>query len=211
MYYCLQFDLVCDYDIYPTLGLVALNVGGPIGVYAFGWLNDRIGRKKSFFTCLSTLLVGSLLTAYAHKFWLWAFARIIVGLTIPAIYQIPFIICKSTFVLFVIMSNRRDGWTDLDKIQAGDRLLIHYKLVHFWAFFSSTGVSWTQLQIFCDSNDVHVLYAGFDLAGWSHLLTTRLENISLSYICPIHILLLILVRNARVTKVAADEREIRRS
>lgn len=91
---CLQFDLVCEYDVYPTLGLVALNVGGPIGVYTFGILNDRIGRKKSFFACLTTLLFGSILTAFSHQFWTWVLARTIVGLTIPAVYQIPFIICK---------------------------------------------------------------------------------------------------------------------
>ncbi|CAH0603079.1 unnamed protein product [Chrysodeixis includens] len=88
----IDFNLVCEYDVYPTLGLVALNVGGPIGVYTFGLLNDRIGRKKSFFICLSTLLLGSLMTAYAHEYWFWTLARAIVGLTIPAVYQIPFII-----------------------------------------------------------------------------------------------------------------------
>ncbi|XP_063529881.1 carcinine transporter [Cydia strobilella] len=88
----IDFNLVCEYDVYPTLGLVALNVGGPIGVYGFGLLNDRIGRKKSFFTCLTTLLVGSISTAYAHEYWVWVLARVIVGLTIPAVYQIPFII-----------------------------------------------------------------------------------------------------------------------
>ena len=36
-----QFELVCDYTIYPTFGLAALNIGGPIGVYIFGNLNDR--------------------------------------------------------------------------------------------------------------------------------------------------------------------------
>ncbi|XP_050361556.1 carcinine transporter [Nymphalis io] len=88
----IDFNLVCEYDVYPTLGLVALNVGGPIGVYSFGLLNDRIGRKKSFFACLSTLLLGSMMTAYAHEYWFWVVARVIVGLTIPAVYQIPFII-----------------------------------------------------------------------------------------------------------------------
>ncbi|CAH2066908.1 unnamed protein product, partial [Iphiclides podalirius] len=88
----IDFDLVCDFDVYPTLGLVALNVGGPIGVYTFGILNDRIGRKKSFFACLTTLLIGSLMTAYAHEYWFWVLARAVVGLTIPAVYQIPFII-----------------------------------------------------------------------------------------------------------------------
>lgn len=41
VFYILQFNLVCDKAIYPTLGLVALNTGGPIGVYLFGTLNDR--------------------------------------------------------------------------------------------------------------------------------------------------------------------------
>ncbi|XP_043288498.1 carcinine transporter [Venturia canescens] len=86
------FDLVCDKAIYPTYGLVALNTGGPIGVYLFGSLNDRIGRKLSFFTCLATLIAGGCLTSISNSFWSWAACRFVVGLTIPAIYQIPFII-----------------------------------------------------------------------------------------------------------------------
>lgn len=88
----IDFDLVCDDDIYPTIGLAALNAGGPIGVYLFGLINDRIGRKKSFFICLSTLILGNILTAFSVEFWQWALSRAIVGLTIPAVYQIPFII-----------------------------------------------------------------------------------------------------------------------
>ncbi|XP_011880887.1 PREDICTED: organic cation transporter protein isoform X2 [Vollenhovia emeryi] len=88
----IDFDLVCDRAIYPTIGLVALNAGGPIGVYLFGTLNDRIGRRLSFFTCLATLITGGFLTAISNNFWTWAFTRFVVGLTIPAIYQIPFII-----------------------------------------------------------------------------------------------------------------------
>ncbi|XP_074101720.1 carcinine transporter isoform X2 [Cotesia typhae] len=88
----IDFDLVCDKDIYPTLGLVALNTGGPIGVYLFGTLNDRIGRRLSFFSCLATLITGGILTSIANSFWTWAVCRVVVGLTIPAIYQIPFII-----------------------------------------------------------------------------------------------------------------------
>lgn len=110
-----QFDLVCEYDVYPTLGLVALNVGGPIGVYAFGILNDRIGRKKSFFACLSTLLLGSIMTAFAHQYWMWVLARTIVGLTIPAVYQIPFIICKYYTIfsihLKIIVKNDTDYYS----------------------------------------------------------------------------------------------------
>ncbi|XP_046398973.1 carcinine transporter isoform X2 [Ischnura elegans] len=88
----IDFNLVCEQAIYPTIGLAALNAGGPIGVYVFGLLNDRVGRRLSFFSCLATLLLGGILTAAAPNFWSWAGCRFIVGLTIPAIYQIPFII-----------------------------------------------------------------------------------------------------------------------
>lgn len=84
--------MVCDRAIYPTLGLVALNAGGLVGVYAFGWLSDRFGRRSTYFTCLATLLVGSVLTSVSRDFRTWAASRAIVGLTIPAVYQIPFII-----------------------------------------------------------------------------------------------------------------------
>ncbi|EEB16195.1 organic cation transporter, putative [Pediculus humanus corporis] len=87
-----DFNLVCEKDLYPTIGLSALNAGGPIGVYIFGILNDKIGRKFSFFACLAILLTGGILTGVSSNFWLWAWSRFIVGLTVPAIYQIPFII-----------------------------------------------------------------------------------------------------------------------
>ncbi|XP_057379735.1 carcinine transporter-like [Daphnia carinata] len=88
----IDFELVCSRSLYPTIGLSLLNVGGIIGVYIFGVISDRVGRKISFFLCLSVELVGGFLTALAPNFWLWAACRFVVGLTIPAIYQIPFII-----------------------------------------------------------------------------------------------------------------------
>ena len=54
----------------------------------------RVGRKPSFFICLTMEVVGGILTAIAPNFWIWALFRFIVGMTIPAIYQIPFIIGK---------------------------------------------------------------------------------------------------------------------
>lgn len=55
-------------------------------------MNDRAGRRISYFCCLATLLTGSFLTALSNDFWTWAASRAVVGLTIPAVYQIPFII-----------------------------------------------------------------------------------------------------------------------
>ncbi|CAD6222476.1 GSCOCG00000984001-RA-CDS [Cotesia congregata] len=66
----IDFDLVCDKDIYPTLGLVALNTGGPIGVYLFGTLND------SFRACWSKLPIichSNDITPFLAYFGYWWF------------------------------------------------------------------------------------------------------------------------------------------
>ena len=44
-----------------TAGLVGMAVGS----VSLGWLGDRIGRKRSYFTCLVFLFVGSVLCYYA--------------------------------------------------------------------------------------------------------------------------------------------------
>lgn len=36
-----QFELVCSYALYPTIGLSVLNIGGIIGVYFFGVISDK--------------------------------------------------------------------------------------------------------------------------------------------------------------------------
>jgi AAHS family 4-hydroxybenzoate transporter-like MFS transporter len=40
-------------------------IGMAVGSVALGWLGDRIGRKKSYFTCLVFLFVGSVLCYFA--------------------------------------------------------------------------------------------------------------------------------------------------
>ncbi|XP_050687344.1 carcinine transporter-like [Eriocheir sinensis] len=88
----LQYDLVCQRNIYPTIGLSVLNIGGIIGVYVFGTISDKFGRRVSFLVCLGLEQVAGLVTAFAPDYWSWAACRFLVGLTVPAIYQIPFII-----------------------------------------------------------------------------------------------------------------------
>lgn len=89
----IDFDLVCSKSLYPTLGLSALNVGGLVGVLLFGFLNDRWGRKKSFFLCLTIMIVFGVLTAFAPNMFWWSVCRFFVGMTVPAILHIPFVIC----------------------------------------------------------------------------------------------------------------------
>jgi MFS transporter, AAHS family, 4-hydroxybenzoate transporter len=42
-------------------------IGMALGSVTLGWLGDRIGRKKSYFTCLVFLFIGSVLCYYAAK------------------------------------------------------------------------------------------------------------------------------------------------
>ena len=62
--------LVSDWKISPA-DLKSINMAGLIGMavgsVALGWLGDRIGRKKSYFTCLVFLFIGSVLCYFTAK------------------------------------------------------------------------------------------------------------------------------------------------
>ena len=63
-------SMVADWNLGPAaLGPVntAGLVGMAVGSVALGWLGDRIGRKRSYFTCLVFLFIGSILCYYAAK------------------------------------------------------------------------------------------------------------------------------------------------
>ncbi|CAD1479309.1 unnamed protein product, partial [Heterotrigona itama] len=171
----IDFDLVCDHAIYPTIGLVALNTGGPIGVYLFGTLNDRIGRRLSFFTCLATLITGGFLTSMSNSFWTWAATRMVVGLTIPAIYQIPFIICKTASKEHNperVITIRETLFHSMNEILISSEFPAN-----------SSGTGWTKLSIIRDGDDVQLLHNGIVYVGWCDLFDKRLENACSNYEC----------------------------
>jgi AAHS family 4-hydroxybenzoate transporter-like MFS transporter len=62
--------LVTDWGI-SRADLGPINTAGLLGMalgsVTLGWLGDRIGRKKSYFTCLVFLFIGSVLCYYAAK------------------------------------------------------------------------------------------------------------------------------------------------
>jgi AAHS family 4-hydroxybenzoate transporter-like MFS transporter len=62
--------LVTDWGI-SRAALGPINTAGllgmAIGSVTLGWLGDRIGRKRSYFTCLVFLFIGSVLCYYAAK------------------------------------------------------------------------------------------------------------------------------------------------
>jgi MFS family permease len=78
-----------------TLGLQAVQVGNAassyvigavIGALLFGWMTDRLGRRRIFYITLAVYLAGVLLTAASWNFWSFAAFRAITGLGIGGEY-----------------------------------------------------------------------------------------------------------------------------
>jgi MFS family permease len=78
-----------------ALGLSSVQVGATataylagavIGALVFGWLTDRLGRKKLFFITLGIYVTGTAATAFAWNFWSFAVFRAITGLGIGGEY-----------------------------------------------------------------------------------------------------------------------------
>ncbi|XP_069358958.1 beta-alanine transporter [Maniola hyperantus] len=88
----IEWNLVCNKDFYPTLGLVLLAVGGIIGNYIFGYLQDTLGRKPSFFIYLAIECVFGVATAFAQNYFIWIIYRFGVGFTVPAIMATPYVL-----------------------------------------------------------------------------------------------------------------------
>src|ERR671922_1686698 len=53
--------------------------GACVGALYFGWLADRLGRKKLFMITLVIFLAGSVLTAFSFAFWWFLICRIVTG------------------------------------------------------------------------------------------------------------------------------------
>ncbi len=64
--------------------LIGIFVGGPV----FGWLTDRLGRRRMFTFDLVLFLVAGLLQAFVHQGWQLLVLRLILGLAIGAEYAI---------------------------------------------------------------------------------------------------------------------------
>ncbi|XP_054288921.1 beta-alanine transporter-like [Macrosteles quadrilineatus] len=87
-----EWDMVCQKDFYSTLALVLLGAGGLIGNYIFGYLQDSLGRRPSFFIYLFIECFFGIATAFAQDFATWTFFRVGVGFTVPAILGTPYVL-----------------------------------------------------------------------------------------------------------------------
>jgi len=81
--------------------------GAVLGAIGFGWLTDRIGRKKLFFITLALYLTATAATALSWDLWSYALFRFLTGAGIGGEYTA----INST--IQELMPARYRGWTDL--------------------------------------------------------------------------------------------------
>ncbi len=91
------------------IGLVgsAYLAGAVVGAIFFGWLTDRMGRKKLFFITLAVYLVATAATAFSWNLWSFALFRFLTGAGIGGEYAA----INST--IQELVPARVRGWTDL--------------------------------------------------------------------------------------------------
>jgi MFS family permease len=81
--------------------------GAVLGALFFGWLTDRIGRKKLFFVTLTVYLIATAATAFSWNFWSFVAFRFLTGAGIGGEYAA----INST--IQELIPARVRGWTDL--------------------------------------------------------------------------------------------------
>src|SRR5438128_2094869 len=81
--------------------------GAVLGAIFFGWLTDRLGRKRLFFITLALYLVATAATALSWNLWSFALFRFFTGAGIGGEYTA----INST--IQELVPARYRGWTDL--------------------------------------------------------------------------------------------------
>ena len=91
------------------VGLVssAYLVGAVAGAVIFGWLTDRLGRKRLFFITLALYLVATASTALSWNLWSFALFRFLTGAGIGGEYT------AINSAIQELIPARYRGWTDL--------------------------------------------------------------------------------------------------
>jgi MFS family permease len=82
-------------------------IGAVLGALFFGWLTDRLGRKKLFFITLTVYLISTAATALSWNIWSFALFRFFTGAGIGGEYTA----INST--IQELIPSRVRGWTDL--------------------------------------------------------------------------------------------------
>ena len=100
----------------PSLSMSAADVGLAASVYLagavsgglfFGWLTDRLGRRKLFFITLTLYIAATAATAFSWNLWSFALFRFLTGAGIGGEYT------AINSAIQELIPARYRGWTDL--------------------------------------------------------------------------------------------------
>jgi len=90
------------------LALVIFGIGGLLGNYIFGYLQDIWGRRPSFYLYLLLEIVSCAVSAFAWNYDSWLGMRFVVGLTVPAILASPYVLGKMKFFILHLIINENN-------------------------------------------------------------------------------------------------------
>ncbi|HEY5300974.1 MAG TPA: MFS transporter, partial [Acetobacteraceae bacterium] len=82
-------------------------IGAVLGALVFGWLTDRLGRKKLFSVTVVVYLVATVASGLSWSFWSFALFRFITGMGIGGEYA------AVNATIQELIPARRRGFTDL--------------------------------------------------------------------------------------------------
>ncbi|XP_070532061.1 organic cation transporter protein-like isoform X2 [Ptychodera flava] len=105
-----QFDLVCDRDYLNALATSLYMVGFLIGSFVFGYILDKLGRKRGFLISVFLMTLFGVITAFSVNYWMFVIARMFVAMTAYGAYLGAFVLVtemvgpsKRTFAGMVYM------------------------------------------------------------------------------------------------------------
>ncbi|CAD5226168.1 unnamed protein product [Bursaphelenchus xylophilus] len=87
-----RWDIVCDRSVLKAVIQSMYYVGQMAGSLVFGFLGDRIGRKKVFFIAINVLIVSGIGMVVAPHWIIFSLCRIAVGFSHPGIFVIAVVI-----------------------------------------------------------------------------------------------------------------------
>lgn len=83
--------------------MVLFGVGGLIGNYVFGYLQDMWGRRPSFYVYLIIEIVACAASAFAWNYYSWLGMRFVVGFTVPAILASPYVLGRMLYTYNLVI------------------------------------------------------------------------------------------------------------